>query len=108
MNRLCDFSTPDRTCPTCGYVAKSLPTFRVCQPVPEKAWQPIQVGDIVERWLTAVGITKEFVEKWTRTEGKPGGCGCEGRKRWLNEWGNSVQYAVRRFGDRVRRFYFGI
>lgn len=106
MTRLCDFSGPDRACPTCGYVAKSLPTFRECRPVPEKPWQPIQVGDIVERWLIAIGVTRERVEKWTRTEGKPGGCGCDARKRRLNELGEKVQRAIRVAILGIRRMYF--
>lgn len=58
-------------------------------------WQPIMVGDLVERGLTAIGITKERVERLTRTEGKPGGCGCEWRKKWLNDAGVRVQQAIR-------------
>lgn len=72
-----------------------------------RPWQPIPIGDVVERWLTRVGITKERVERWTRTEGKSGGCGCEGRKKWLNEWGNRVQIAARQKLLKVHAFYFG-
>lgn len=103
----CDFSNTRRACPVCGYVAKKLPTYRVCRPVSAPAWQPVKVGDLVERWLIAVGITKERVELWTRTADTPGGCGCEGRKRWLNELGDRLQYAVLRLGKRVQRMYFG-
>jgi hypothetical protein len=74
---------------------------------PRKAWQPVAVGDLVERGLTAIGITKERVERWTRTEGKPGGCGCEGRKKWLNEAGNKVQIAARKRLLAARAFYLG-
>jgi hypothetical protein len=59
------------------------------------------VGDLVERGLTAIGITKERVEAMTRTAGKPGGCGCEGRKKWLNEKGVEVQKAIREAAKRV-------
>jgi hypothetical protein len=104
---LCDFNNPQQTCPACGYYAKRLPTYRECRPVPEKVWRPIPIGDVVERWLTRVGITKELVEKLTRTEGKPGGCGCEGRKKWLNEAGNKVQVAARQKLLKVHAFYFG-
>lgn len=65
------------------------------------------VGDLVEKWLTRVGITKERVERWTRTAGTPEGCGCEARKRWLNEVGNRVQRAVRRKLEAAHHFYFG-
>jgi hypothetical protein len=104
---LCDFDNPTRTCPVCGYHARRLPTYRECRPVPEKVWRPVQVGDLVELWLTRAGITRERVETWTRTAGKPGGCGCDRRKRWLNERGNEVQRAARRAAFAVRRFYFG-
>lgn len=98
---LCDFDNPKMTCPRCGYVAKRLPTYRECRPVPQPEWQPIMVGDLVEKALTAVGITQERVERLTRTAGKPGGCGCQGRKRWLNEKGVEVQKAIREAAKKV-------
>ena len=97
----CDFNNPHQTCPVCGYVAKSLPTYRECRPVPVKKWQPIMVGDLVEKALTSVGITQERVEKLTRTAGKPGGCGCAGRKKWLNEKGVEVQKAIRETAKKI-------
>ena len=107
MQTLCDFNNPQQTCQTCGYYAMRLPTYRECRPVPEKVWRPIPIGDVVERWLTRIGVTKERVERWTRTEGKPGGCGCEGRKKWLNEVGNKVQVAARQKLLAAHAFYFG-
>lgn len=74
---------------------------------PDREWKPIPIGDLVERGLTAIGITKERVEKLTRTEGKPGGCGCESRKRWLNEVGNKVQAYARNVLIAAKRFYVG-
>lgn len=74
---------------------------------PEREWKPIPIGDLVERGLTAIGITKERVEKLTRTEGKPGGCGCAGRQRWLNEVGNKVQTDARNALIAARKFYVG-
>lgn len=103
----CNFDNPHQTCPVCGYVAKSLPTYRECRPLPAKKWKPVMVGDLVEKALTSVGITKELVERLTRTEGKPGGCGCDGRKKWLNEAGAKVQYAVRDAGKAAAKFYLG-
>jgi hypothetical protein len=100
---LCDF-TAGMTCPRCGYQAKSLPTFRHCRPVPPKPWRPFMLGDFVERCLTRVGITKARVERWTRTEGQPGGCGCTARKRWLNDWGVALQKRIRRLAKQYRRF----
>ena len=104
---LCDFSNPAQTCPTCGYKAKRLPTHRECRPVPEKAWRPVPIGDLVERGLTALGITKERVEALTRTEGKPGGCGCAGRQKWLNEAGDRLQYKARAALVAAKKFYVG-
>ena len=82
-------------CRTCGYVAKRLPTHRVCGPVgTPPPWRPKhKLGDAVERAFSAVGVSKERVERWTRTAGKPGGCGCNKRKRLLNDLGDSVQIA---------------
>lgn len=102
----CDFSE-SLTCPRCGYRARRRPTYRVCRTPPERIWRPVPVGDLVEKWLTRVGITKERVERWTRTAGTPEGCGCEARKRWLNEVGNRVQRAVRRKLEAAHHFYFG-
>lgn len=104
---LCDFSH-GRTCPVCGYVARRLPTYRECRPVPVVPWQPYRVGDAVERWLTAIGITRERVETWTRTAGKPGGCGCDARKRWLNEWSGRMQVAVRHWLFSARDWCVGV
>lgn len=104
---LCDFNNPHQTCPVCGYVAKRLPTYRECRPLPVKKWKPVMVGDLVEKALTSVGITKERVERLTRTDGKPGGCGCGARQKWLNEAGAAVQYAVRDAGKAAAKFYFG-
>ena len=106
-SQLCDFSAPNRICPKCGYEAKRVPTYRECRPVPAEPWQPIPIGDLVERGLTSIGVTRERVEKLTRTEGKPGGCGCEGRKRWLNEVGNKVQTDARNALIAARKFYVG-
>lgn len=103
--RYCDF-TDSLTCPRCGYQARRRPTYRVCRPVPERQWRPFKVGDFVERTLRRVGVTKERVERWTRTAGKPGGCGCEDRQKWLNDAGDRVQYAIRRRLLRLRDFYF--
>lgn len=107
MNTLCDFNNPEQTCPTCGYVAKRLPTYRECRPVPEQSWKPIPIGDLVERGLTALGITKERVERLTRTEGKPGGCGCQQRQKWLNEVGDKVQTDARNALIAAKKFYVG-
>lgn len=104
---LCQLDNPAMTCPACGYQARTLPTYRQCRPVPGDAWRPVPIGDLVERGLTAIGVTKDRVERWTRTAGKPGGCGCEARRKWLNEVGNRVQIAIRSRLLRARAFYLG-
>ena len=104
---LCDFDNPALVCPACGYRARRLPTHRECRPVPERVWRPIPIGDLVEKWLTAIGITKERVERWTRTQGKPGGCGCAARQKWLNDVGNRVQIKARNALIAARKFYVG-
>ena len=76
-------------------------------PRKREEWKPIPIGDLEERGLTAIGITKERVEKLTRTEGKPGGCGCPGRKKWLNEVGNKVQRDARNALIAAKKFYVG-
>jgi len=49
--------------------------------------KPVAIGDLVELVLTAVGITKDRVQAWTRTKD----CGCKARQRWLNQWGYRKQ-----------------
>jgi hypothetical protein len=61
----------------------------------------------VERWLTRFGVTKERVERWTRTAGKPGGCGCEARQKWLNDWGIAVQRQMRRAAQNYAKAVLG-
>jgi len=104
---LCDFDDQTKACGACGYVARRLPTYRECRPVPEKVWRPVAIGDLVEKGLTAIGITKERVEAVTRTEGKPGGCGCAGRQKWLNEAGDRLQYSARAALVAAKKFYVG-
>lgn len=58
------------------------------------------LGDAVERTLSAVGITKELVQKITR---KP--CGCPARQRWLNEWGFRQQARIERAVNKAAKWY---
>jgi len=51
----------------------------------------LAIGDLAEKLLTNVGVTKERVKKLTRT-----GCGCEKRQQWLNEWGFRTQEQIER------------
>ena len=101
---LCQFDTQTMECPACGYVASKLPTLRECQPTPKggDAWRPVMLGDLVERGLSAVGITKERVE---RAAGRP--CGCGGRQTSLNQWGVNVQLKARAGLIEARKFILG-
>lgn len=80
------------TCPVCPTLTR--PTY-------------VMVGDLIERGLTAIGITKPFVERITRTAGKPGGCGCARRQRWANEVGIAVQKKANSMLLAAREFYLG-
>lgn len=103
--KYCDFRE-SLTCPACGYKARRRPHIRVCRP-PPNTWRPVDVGALVERGLTAIGVTPQLVEKLTGTTGKPGGCGCGRRKKWLTEKGNEAQVAARKALVKVRQFYLG-
>lgn len=61
----------------------------------------IAVGDLVETMLTSVGITKERVQAWTRTQD----CGCKARQRWLNQWGYEKQSQIERLLNKAARWY---
>jgi hypothetical protein len=61
----------------------------------------VAVGDAVERMLSAVGITKERVQEWTRTKD----CGCPKRQQWLNQWGYAQQEKLERVLNRAARWY---
>lgn len=102
------------TCGRCGWVIddQEKPQKATCPVCPTieagpQGWQPVMVGDLVEKALTSVGITKPLVEKLTRTEGKPGGCGCASRQRWLNEAGVAVQQKARDALLAAKDFYLG-
>ena len=102
----CNFAQHDSAwrCVDCGRVvrvASARPPFAACRR------NGRGLGDMVADGLSAVGITKERVEALTRTEGKPGGCGCAGRQKWLNEAGNKVQTDARNALIAAKKFYVG-
>lgn len=76
---------------------------RVTDPVDirQRRLPRIAVGDLVEKMLTSVGITKERVQEWTRTKD----CGCKARQRWLNQWGYQKQEQVERLLNKAARWY---
>jgi len=55
---------------------------KVSTPAVKTTKPPLQLGDAVERALTAVGITSERVTKFLGQE-----CGCAERKKKLNDLG---------------------
>jgi hypothetical protein len=61
----------------------------------------IAVGDLVEKTLTSVGITKELVTKITRTKD----CGCAKRQQWLNNWGYQQQERLEVALNKAARWY---
>lgn len=98
-------------CGRCGWVIdnQSRPqraTCPICPTLPEPR-KPIMVGDLLERGLRSIGITKQIVERITRTAGKSGGCGCQQRQRWMNDAGIAVQKQAAAWTETARRFYFG-
>jgi hypothetical protein len=61
----------------------------------------VAVGDLVERMLTSVGISKTRVQQWLRVED----CGCAKRQKWLNQWGYKQQDRIERLLNRAARWY---
>lgn len=74
---------PCGECPQCGRVLEKCHVQRRC-PKGSSAVKP-GLGDYVEKALSAIGITKERVEKFT---GKP--CGCGKRQEALNRFGRRL------------------
>jgi hypothetical protein len=61
----------------------------------------VAVGDLVERMLTSVGISKARVQQWLRVKD----CGCAKRQKWLNQWGYKQQDKIERLLNRAARWY---
>jgi hypothetical protein len=61
----------------------------------------VAVGDLVERMLTSVGISKERVQQWLRVKD----CGCAKRQKWLNQWGYEQQNRIERLLNKAARWY---
>jgi hypothetical protein len=61
----------------------------------------VAVGDAVEKMLSAVGVTKERAQEWTRTKD----CGCKQRQQWLNQWGYKQQDKLERVLNKAARWY---
>jgi hypothetical protein len=101
---MCDFDAESLRCTRCGYIAKRLPTYRVCRTIPEMARKiatdtatkrvtvpPLKIGTAVAKGLAAVGITKERVQAITGKD-----CGCAKRQNALDAAGAVVSGVVER------------
>lgn len=53
---------------------------------------PLRLGDRMERWLWAIGITQERYVAFKRMLGFSADCDCDLRKEWLNsvQWLNNL------------------
>ena len=60
-----------------------------------------QLGDELEKALTAIGITKDTYRKAKAAMGFPPTCNCDKRKEWLNQMGQRLQVSV----DKLRGIY---
>jgi hypothetical protein len=61
----------------------------------------VAVGDLVERMLTGIGISKARVQQWLRVKD----CGCAKRQKWLNQWGYKQQDKIERVLNKAARWY---
>lgn len=57
------------------------------------------LGDLVERALSVVGVSKDLVEEWVG-----GPCGCDERKEKLNQLGNWAFRVVKGKTERAKDF----
>lgn len=103
--KMCIFDESTLRCPTCGYQAARLPTFRRCRTLRQLAEArlvdsttrrirvpPLKLGTAVSTALKAVGITPELVKRVTRRKD----CGCKGRQVWLDSVGAAASAAAER------------
>ncbi len=78
MNRPCRCAD-GKQCRHCWLFENDENFRKIWSGTPKAEARPFQLGDAVESALSAVGVTKERVEKWLG-----GPCGCEERKAMLN------------------------
>lgn len=64
----------------------------------------VAVGDLVETVLLRFGVTKQLVEKITRSPS----CGCELRKARMNMFFYKVQHSTERLLNSAADFLFGV
>jgi hypothetical protein len=95
----CDYDPATLRCRNCGHVALRLPTHRAC--TSRRRLPRVAVGDLVERMLTGIGISKARVQQWLRVKD----CGCAKRQKWLNQWGYKQQDKIERVLNKAARWY---
>jgi hypothetical protein len=82
-------------------IVRQFATSRVTVQAKKRRLPRVAVGDLVERMLTGVGISKERVQQWLRVKD----CGCAKRQRWLNQWGYRQQDRIERLLNKAARWY---
>lgn len=61
----------------------------------------IDLGRLVERMLTSLGVTEDRIKALTRVSD----CGCKARARWLTQWGYRQQDKIERILNAIARWY---
>jgi hypothetical protein len=87
--------------PRDAYLAIVKQFTRVTVQAKKRRLPRVAVGDLVERMLTGIGISKTRVQQWLRVKD----CGCAKRQRWLNQWGYKQQDKIERVLNRAARWY---
>lgn len=66
------------------------------QGLPNAESQPATegLGDVVARWMSAVGVTEENYKAIKQMFGLPPRCNCKGRKEWLNRVGRWLKEKI--------------
>lgn len=97
-SKYCEFNQK-LVCKHCGFETKISNLMRICRPSFRNSSNKklkqnpmysteifvrlpkIMLGDLIEKILTFIGITKERIYKLTRQQ-----CNCPARQQWLNSW----------------------
>lgn len=106
---MCDFDADTLRCKRCGYLARRLPTFRVCRTIHEMAEKfaydkatrrihipPIMVGTAISSTLAKVGITPMKIKEVTGKD-----CGCDKRKATLDRIGAAASAVIERAANGI-------
>lgn len=78
-------------CTRCGrQIARSAGELPRAECNQSRKWNPIDVGEVVEKALASVGVTSAAIERATGAKD----CGCKRRKAALTKAGNALQAAA--------------